>query len=148
MPWTEISVVCLELALIHGAFAILGGQVARPVGVMEFMGVGFFVIGSYLNTGSELQRARWKRDPRNKGRIYDQGLFRHSMHINYFGDVVWSTGMALISGSLWILLIPCYMCCGFLVLHIPRLDKYLQERYGQQYDRYAERTPRFIPFLY
>ena len=148
MPWVEILVVCLELAFIHGAFAILGGQVARPVGIIEFVGIGVFGIGSWLNTGSELQRARWKKDPQNQGRIYDRGLFRYSMHINYFGDVVWSMGMALISGSPWIFLIPFYMCCGFLSLHIPRLDKHLQERYGQQYEDYAARTRRFVPFLY
>ena len=148
MPWTEILVVCLELSLIHGAYALLGGQVAQPVGTIEFIGVGLFVMGSYLNTGSELQRAQWKRDPKNTGRIFDQGLFQYSMHINYFGDVVWSTGMALISGSLWMFLVPCYMCCGFLFLHIPRLDKHLQESYGQQYEEYAARTNRFIPFLY
>jgi len=148
MPWIEILVVCLELSLIHGAYAILGGRTAGPVGIMESIGVGLFVMGSYLNTGSELQRARWKRNPEIKGRIYDQGLFRYSMHINYFGDVVWSAGMALISGSLWFFLVPCYMCCGFLFLHIPRLDRHLKERYGQQYERYAERTHRFIPFLY
>lgn len=148
MPWIEILVVCLELSLIHGAYAILGGRTAEPVGIMESIGVGLFVMGSYLNTGSELQRAQWKKNPENKGRIYDRGLFRYSMHINYFGDVVWSTGMALISGSLWLLLVPCYMCCGFLFLHIPRLDRHLKERYGQQYDRYAEKTYRFIPFLY
>lgn len=148
MPWIEILVVCLELSLIHGAYAILGGQVAQPVGAIEFIGIALFVIGSYLNTGSELQRARWKKDPNNAGRIYDQGLFRYSMHINYFGDAVWSTGMALISGSLWIFLVPCYMCCGFLFVHIPRLDKHLKERYGQEYEEYAARTNRFIPFLY
>jgi steroid 5-alpha reductase family enzyme len=148
MPWIEILVVCLELSLIHGAYAILGGRTSGPVGIMESIGVGLFVMGSYLNTGSELQRAHWKRNPENKGRIYDRGLFRYSMHINYFGDVVWSTGMALISGSLWLFLVPCYMCCGFLFLHIPRLDRHLKERYGQQYDRYAEKTYRFIPFLY
>jgi steroid 5-alpha reductase family enzyme len=148
MPWAEIIVVCIELSLIHTTYAILGGQVANPVGILEFIGIGLFVIGSYLNTGSELMRAHWKKDPNNKGKIYDQGLFQYSMHINYFGDTVWSTGMALISGSLWIFLIPLYMSCGFIFLHIPRLDKHLKERYGHQYDEYAGKTKNFIPFIY
>jgi steroid 5-alpha reductase family enzyme len=148
MPWAEIIVVCIELSLIHTTYAILGGQVAKPVGIVEFIGIGLFVIGSYLNTGSELMRAHWKKDPNHKGKIYDQGLFKYSMHINYFGDVVWSTGMALISGSLWIVLIPLYMSLGFIFLHIPRLDRYLKERYGHQHDEYAAKTKKFIPFIY
>jgi steroid 5-alpha reductase family enzyme len=148
MPWIEIITVCIELSIIHSAYAFFGGQVANPVGIIEFIGIGVFVIGSYLNTGSEIMRHHWKQDPNNTGKIYDQGLFKYSMHINYFGDAVWSTGMALISGSIWIFLVPFYMSCGFIFLHIPRLDKHLKERYSYQYDEYAGKTKKFIPFIY
>jgi len=148
MSWAEIIVVSVELFLIHSSYNILGGQVADSVGIIEFIGIGLFVIGSYLNTGSEIMRLQWKKDPHHQGKIYDEGLFRYSMHINYFGDVVWATGMALISGSIWIFLVPLYMCCGFIFLHIPRLDKYLRGRYGAQYEDYARRTNKFIPFIY
>ena len=148
MPWIEIIIVCIELFIIHSTYAFFGGQVVNPVGIIEFIGIGLFVIGSFLNTGSEIMRHRWKKYPKNKGKIYDQGLFKYSMHINYFGDAVWSTGMALISGSIWIFLIPLYMSCGFVFLHIPRLDKYLKERYGLQYEAYAKKTKKFIPFVY
>lgn len=148
MTWAEIIVVCIELSLIHFAYNIIGGQVINSTGIMEFIGIGLFTIGSYLNTGSEIMRHHWKEDPQNKGKIYDQGLFKYLMHINYFGDVVWATGMALISGSIWIILIPLYMCFGFLFIHIPRLDKYLEESYGYQYESYAKRTKKFIPYIY
>lgn len=148
MSWTEIIVVSIELSIIHSSYAILGGQVVKSVGMFELIGIGLFVIGSYLNTGSEIMRLHWKNDPKNKGKIYDQGLFKYSMHINYFGDVIWSTGMALISGNLWIFLIPLYMSCGFIFAHIPRLDKHLKDRYGNQYDEYAKKSKKFIPFIY
>jgi len=148
MSWIEIIVVSIELSLIHFSYSILGGQVTNPVGIIEFIGITLFVIGSYLNTGSEFMRLKWKKDPQNKGKIYDQGLFKYSMHINYFGDVVWASGMALISGSTWIFLIPLYMSFGFIFMHIPRLDKYLKERYGIQYEAYARKTKKLIPFVY
>jgi protein-S-isoprenylcysteine O-methyltransferase Ste14 len=148
MPWVEIFVVCVELSVIHTACAVLGGRNAEPVGAFALVGIGLFAIGSYLNTGSELMRARWKKDPDHDRRIYDQGLFRHSMHINYFGDLVWSTGLALISGSVWIALVPVYMSFGFIFLHIPRLDRHLKERYGDQFDRYAGKTRKLVPFIY
>jgi len=148
MRWAEIIIVSIELFMIHTSYSILGGQVSSSVGIFEYIGIGLFVIGSYLNTGSEIMRLHWKKDPHNKGKIYDKGLFRYSMHINYFGDVVWATGMALISGSIWIFLIPLYMNCGFIFLHIPRLDKYLKERYSAQYEAYASKTKKLIPFIY
>lgn len=148
MSWTEIIVVSIELFLIHSSYSILGGRVANPVGVIEFVGIGLFVIGSYLNTGSEIMRLNWKKDLENKGKIYDKGLFKYSMHINYFGDIVWATGMALISGSTWVFLIPLYMSFGFIFIHIPRLDKHLNERYRDQYEDYAIRTKKLIPFIY
>lgn len=148
MPWIEIIVVSIELFVIHTAYAVFGGQVTHTIGIPEIIGVGLFVLGSYLNTGSEVMRNIWKKDPENRGRIYDKGLFKHAMHINYFGDVVWSSGMALISGSPWIFLIPLYMGCGFVFLHIPRLDKHLRMRYGLEFERYSKRTKKLIPFIY
>lgn len=148
MTWAEIIVVSIELLIIHSSYSILGGQVSNSVGIIEFTGIGLFFIGSYINTGSEIMRLHWKKDPQNKGKLYDKGLFRYLMHINYFGDVVWATGMALISGSIWIFLIPIYMCCGFIFLHIPRLDRHLKERYGAQYEAYASKTKKFIPYIY
>ena len=148
MTWAEIVVVSIELFMIHTSYSILGGRGSGSVGIAEYTGLGLFVIGSYLNTGSEIMRLRWKKNPRNNGRIYDQGLFKYSMHINYFGDMVWASGMALISGSIWIFLIPLYMSFGFVFLHIPRLDNYLKVRYGTQYESYARRTRKLIPFIY
>lgn len=60
MPWIEIIIVCIELILVHISFAVLGGQVARPPGFIEFIGAALFLTGSCLNTGSELMRAHWK----------------------------------------------------------------------------------------
>ena len=118
MRWAEAIVVTIELLVFHTSFAIIGGQVARPVGFIECIGIILFIVGSYLNTGSEIMRLIWKKNPENKGKIYDKGLFKYSMHINYFGDSVWSTAMALISGSLWIFLIPLYMTIGFIFIWI------------------------------
>lgn len=148
MGWAEAIVVSTELFIFHTSYAIVGGQVAGPVGFIECIGIILFIVGSYLNTGSEIKRLIWKKNPENKGKIYDQGLFKYSMHINYFGDSVWTTGMALISGSLWIFLIPLYMTLMFIFLWIPLLDKYLKEKYGDQFEEYSRKTKKFIPFLY
>ncbi len=40
------------------------------------------------------------------------------------------------------------MGLSFVYMHIPGLDSYLAERYGDEFKAYAEKTRKFIPFIY
>jgi protein-S-isoprenylcysteine O-methyltransferase Ste14 len=40
------------------------------------------------------------------------------------------------------------MFCGFVFVNIPAQDRYLEERYGEEYRLYAKRTARLIPYIY
>lgn len=110
------------------------------------VGLLLYVAGSWLNTTSELGCHRWKKT--HPGRLYTGGLFRYSRHINYFGDTVLFTGYALVSGPWWVLTLPALMTAGFIFEHVPRLDKHLATKYKEEYQRWAGRTARFVPFVY
>ena len=88
------------------SYVLLGGWQSEPLNVLDFLGVLLFIIGSYFNTYSEFQRKRFKNDPNNKGKLYTQGLFQYARHINYFGDVCWVTGWAIITNNIWAGIIP------------------------------------------
>ena len=105
-------------------------------------------MGSWLNTASELQRLRWKKRPRNAGHLYTRGLFRLCRHPNYLGDTVLFIGFALITGSPIALVIPAIMAAGFVFAAIPALDRRLAEHYGREFEAWATRTHRYIPFIY
>ena len=81
--------------------------------------VCFYLLGSYLNSGSELQRKRWKSHPENKGKCYTEGLFRLPA-ILLFGDVVFSA-WALASGRWWNAWAPLFM-------FLTRLSSHSRER--------------------
>lgn len=49
------------------------------------VGSMLYVLGLGLEMGSEAQRHLWKKDSKNKGQVYEGGLFGLSRHINYFG---------------------------------------------------------------
>jgi steroid 5-alpha reductase family enzyme len=138
-PWA----MTLQLGLM-GA----GGQNAAGLGWVAWLGVGLYALGSYLNTGSEAQRLRWKRHAENRGRLYDQGLFRYSQHINYLGDSVLFTGFALIAGVWWAAIFPAVMTAMFIWMHIPQLDARLADHYGEQYAAYDATTKKFIPWVW
>lgn len=148
MEWSEAATVGVWVVIIHGTMAYLGGTNTASVGVLAWLGVALYFIGSYLNTGSEYQRKLWKKDPAHNGKLYTEGLFKYSMHINYFGDVVLFTGFALVTGSPWAFIIPAIMGCMFAFLNIPMLDKYLAERYGDAFEQYSKKTAKLVPFVY
>ncbi|HLR26450.1 MAG TPA: DUF1295 domain-containing protein [Fodinibius sp.] len=148
IAWSEAATVSIWLYILHLSFAFLGGQNAAPVGFIGIAGCALYLTGSYLNTASEYERYRWKQDPKNRGRLYTQGLFSYAMHINYFGDTLLFTGFALITASMWSLILPGAIVTLFIFFQIPNLDAYLSEKYGEDFDAYAENTSTFIPGIY
>ncbi len=147
--WVEAFIVLAIFVSSHAVFAGLALANPKPLALpVAILAAALFLIGSWLNTASEYQRYRWKRRPENRGRVHTGGLFRYAAHINYFGDMVMFSGYALATGSLWAFAIPAYMTAGFLFQHVPNLDAYLSKKYGVEFDDYAARTRKLIPFIY
>jgi protein-S-isoprenylcysteine O-methyltransferase Ste14 len=146
--WAEAFQVGPFLLVIQVSLAWLGARATAPWGPVDTLALVLYGLGSFLNTGSELQRKAWKSHAEHEGRLYTGGLFRLSMHINYFGDVVLFSGFALLTRSLWAWLIPAIMLAGFVFVHIPTLDKYLQSRYGDEFAEWQRRTKKLVPFVY
>ena len=148
MEWDEASQVLIFMFIIHLLFAYLFVYNKSDFVPLDWLWIILYFFGSYLNSGSEWMRMIWKKNPENEGKLYTIGLFRYSMHINYFGDTILFTGFAMLTGSLWALSIPLFMALAFVFMHIPMLDKYLVEKYGMQFQEYASKTKKFIPFIY
>lgn len=144
----EAVAVGVWLAVIHLGFALAAMANPAPVGVAALVGGVLFVAGSLLNTVSEYQRKRFKERPANRGHLYTEGLFGLAMHINYFGDIVWAIGLAMITGSIWSAVIPLLMTAMFVRGHIPRLDAHLAARYGEEFEEYRRSSKKLIPWLY
>lgn len=146
--WVETIIILILMSFALFVFAKVGGSNLLPVGIIEIAGIILFLAGSYLNTASEYKRYAWKRKVENKGHLYTEGLFKYSMHINYFGDIVLFAGLALIAHSISLLIIPLIMALNFVFFIIPGLDKYLAKKYGEEFKEYAQRTKKFIPLVY
>jgi len=140
------------IAIFEIGFLLLGAGVisgkATPFGLWDGVGLVLLGAGSFLNTVSELQRRDWKKRPASKGHCYTGGLFGYAMHINYLGDSILFTGWAILATSIWAFSIPALMTYMFIFYHIPPLDAYLAERYGDEFRIYANKTAKFVPFLY
>ena len=130
------------------AFASVGGNNKQVVGAVEITGILFYLSGSYINTHSEYCRHVWKLKEKNKGQLYTQGLFSLAMHINYFGDIVLFTGLAMITNSLSMFVIPLVMALNFVFFIIPFLDRYLEKKYKDEFKDYSKKTKKLIPMIY
>lgn len=148
IPWEEAFSITFAFALYYIGFALFGYKAQNNTGLIDVIAVLIFITGSYLNTGSELTRDRWKRNPENKGKLYTTGLFKYSMHINYFGDILWVTGYVVLTRNWYSISILIFLLCFFAFYNIPKLDRYLSSKYGEQFDEYNKKTKKFIPFIY
>lgn len=147
IPWEEAFSVPMAFGLYLLGFPLMARPASVPFGLLESSGVVLFIVGSFLNTFSELQRHRWKKREENRGKLYTGGLFAASMHINYFGDLLWVSGYACVTHNTYAFLVPGFLFAFFYFYNVPKLDAYLRERYGDQFSAYERRTKRLIPFV-
>lgn len=93
------------------------------------VGASMYAAGLFTELYSEIQRAAFKRDPANKGKVYTGGLFGLSRHINYLGYTIWRTGYALAAGGwVWGSVVAGWFIYDFTCRAIPLLQNYLEGR--------------------
>jgi len=146
--WLETITISILMSFALYAFANVGGNNKQVIGIFEVIGFLLYLLGSYINTHSEYFRYIWKCKEENKGRLYTEGLFSMSMHINYFGDIVLFTGFAMTTHSISIFAIPLIMTVNFIFNIIPSLDRYLEEKYKDEFRNYSIKTKKLIPWVY
>ena len=131
---------------------LLAAQVSPAPGrltILDLLGLLFWAIGFFFEAVGDLQLARFKANPANKGRVMDRGVWRFSRHPNYFGDASQWWGYYLFAasaGGWWTIFSPVLMTLLLLrVSGVTLLEKTLESRPG--YREYIETTPAFIPWL-
>jgi protein-S-isoprenylcysteine O-methyltransferase Ste14 len=145
--WEEALSIPLAFMLYYFGFSLLGGTQIRPVDWLDGVAVAIFLGGSFINTCAEILRDRWKKRAENRGRLYTGGLFRYSRHINYFGDLVWVSGFALLTRNPWSIPIPVLLFLFFRFYNAPELDRHLREKYADEFPEYEKTTKMIIPFV-
>ncbi|MEJ2613684.1 MAG: DUF1295 domain-containing protein [Ignavibacteriaceae bacterium] len=148
LVWLETLITSVLMSIILYTLVNTGKASPRSFGTYDLFGILLYVIGSFVNTYSEYLRYIWKSNQSNKGHIYRYGLFKYSMHINYFGDVLLFYGLSILTGRLWTLIIPTGMLLNFVIFIIPSLDNYLAKKYGDEFVEYSKTTKKLIPYIY
>jgi len=117
--------------------------------VLDVLGAAVWLIGFTFESAGDLQLARFKSNPANKGKVMDRGVWRYTRHPNYFGDAAQWWGFYLIAaaaGGWWTVFSPILMTLFLLrVSGVTLLEKTLETRPG--YEEYIARTSSFIPWF-
>lgn len=150
--WQSLfTVFWLQALLLWVISAPLLGAVVGTgsLGPWDVAGALLFALGLSLEAVADRQLARFKADPRNRGRVLDTGLWRYSRHPNYFGEAVLWWGFYLFAvgaGEAWTAVGP--VVITFLLLKVSgvtMLERNLK-RSKPGYAEYVERTSAFVPW--
>lgn len=148
--YLQIYVLQGFLMLVISAPVVIANTFrSRPVGWVEAAGVACWCVGLFFEVVGDAQLARFVRDPANRGRIMEDGLWRYSRHPNYFGEVLLWCGIGVIALPAtygWVGLIG-PACIAFLILKVsgvPMLEEHLAKRPG--FESYKRRVNAFIPW--
>ena len=151
MAWTVQGLWVLLTAA--AALAIITGGKRAPLGVIGIVGIAVWVLGILIEITADNQKSAFKKDPGNKGRFINTGLWAWSRHPNYFGEIVLWTGVAIVAvpvlqGWQWATLISPVFVYVLLtrVSGVPLLEKQADERWGGQddYETYKRKTPVLV----
>ena len=136
------------LAWIVSAPLLAAMDSRNDLGWLGFLGITAWVIGIFFEAVGDWQLSYFKKDPANKGKVLDSGLWHLTRHPNYFGDFMVWWGLFLIAadaGGWWSAYGPIVM--SLLLMRVsgvtPLERKLTKTRSG--YEHYVRTTNAFFP---
>ena len=118
-----------------------------------YIGLVTFIIGLSIEIIADSQKTKFRKDPKNKDKFINEGLWAKSRHPNYVGEITLWAGVAIMSfssleGSQYISLISPVFTYLLLVYvsGVPQLTASGQKKWGhlESYQDYIKNTPKLI----
>jgi len=115
---------------------------------LDFVGVFVWIIGFYFEVRGDYELAQFVKNPANKGKIMQNGLWAYTRHPNYFGEVTLWWGIFIVSlGSapfFYTLIGP--LTITILILFVSGIPL-LEKKYAgnPDFEDYKKRTSVFFP---
>jgi steroid 5-alpha reductase family enzyme len=131
---------------------LLGAQFypGNKLGILDFIGGFIWIIGFVFEAGGDIQLARFKSNPANKGKVLNTGFWRYTRHPNYFGDAAawFGYGFICLSAGSYIPVLGSVLMAALIikVSGVALLEKTLNES-KPEYREYVEKTSAFIPWF-
>ncbi len=139
----SILILSRSFEVLHAAYFVVGAFV--------------WLVGFVIEAVADHQKYVFKSNQANKGKWIATGLWRHSRHPNYFGEMTLWWGLYIISLPMqsqpWhymVILGPIYITCLLIfVSGIPPLEKRYDQKHknNKKYQEYKRSTSILIPWF-
>jgi len=117
-----------------------------PVDIWIYIGAAFFMLGLSIELISNVQLHHFKRDPKNEGILFTEGLFSVVIHPNYTGYILWRSALALMTGYAALAGISLLIHFAQFYFHAqPPFHRYMSGKYGQAWVSYAAERKKIVP---
>jgi steroid 5-alpha reductase family enzyme len=154
LPWWLVSLTGIQLmptlVVFAGMLAVWPAvTVARPLGPVDAAAAVVTAAAIAVEGFADAQLRAFTRDPANRGRIVDRGLWRHSRHPNYLGEIgfwwgMWLFALAAAPSWWWTVAGPVAMVLLFTLVSVPMMDRRSVER-RPAYEEHMRRVPALLP---
>jgi steroid 5-alpha reductase family enzyme len=129
---------------------IINSNTAGALTWLDGAGLAVWITGFIFETMGDWQLDRFIKDPANRGKVMDRGLWRYSRHPNYFGEVTmwWGIYVIALSAPLGFLSVPGPLVITFLILFvsgIPMTERFMAG--NSAFEAYRKRTSMLIPWF-
>ncbi len=150
-PRSYVQVYLLQgffLFLIVLPVLLINKNAGTALGMLDALGLVVWLFGFYFEAVGDAQLARFIKNPQNKGKLMQSGLWAYTRHPNYFGEVMQWWGLWIVALSVpdgWLGIIG-PITITFLILKvsgIPMLEKKMAENI--EFIEYKRRVSVFIP---
>jgi steroid 5-alpha reductase family enzyme len=143
--WVVVTAAC--------ALTVITSERSVPIGFFAYLGILLWVFGFITEVVADQQKSSFKKNPDNRGRFIQSGLWSWSRHPNYFGEIVLWCGIAVIalpvlSGWQWLVL--CSPVFVFLLINyvsgVNKLEDKAEKKWGDDPDylAYRQRTSKLF----
>lgn len=153
--WSYFKVFLLQGVLIWLWSAPLLFALALPGAQIEWndwLGLAVLLTGVMFEAGADLQLARHRADPQNRGKILQSGLWQLSRHPNYFGETLvwWGFFFFALAHPLgWITILSALYVTWFMNQgSATKMTDAYMHKHRPDYAEYAARVPAFFPRLW
>jgi len=140
------GVILVVLAPVLLVMADPGG----PLGWRDAAGVLVWGVGLFFEAVGDLQLLRFLRDPAQRGRILQTGLWRYTRHPNYFGEATlwWGVLLVALGAPLGWAGVVGPLTIAFLLLKVSGIPMLEAKFRGEpQFEDYRARTSAFFPWF-
>ena len=143
--WVSLCSMCALTAIASNDGVVLN--------YLFYFGLVTFFVGMSIEVISDNQKTQFRKDPKNKDRFINTGLWSRSRHPNYVGEITLWSGVAIISfssleGWQYVRLISPIFTYFLLVYvsGVPQLEESGQKKWGymKDYQDYIKKTPSLI----